>query len=197
MPKLTKNAIHKEKSAQEGLVILLTNAFLKNRYFNDKEHLLEELKECLKDVDPLFIAKTAVYIRIKYNIRELSFFIAVELLNYVESEKWLKDFFCSIVKIPEDMLDIISILMETRAKIPNSMKKGFARAFEKFDNYQLLKQKNKNFKMQDLISLVHPKPSKLNQKSIDIILNNAVELKNIQDLDNTEIIKRIGDLEFY
>jgi 60 kDa SS-A/Ro ribonucleoprotein len=199
--KLTNNSLIDEKQteAQIKLLILLTNIFFKDYNYTSGKEFLSNLKECVRNVDPLFAAKTALYIRAKYNLRIVSFYIAIEVIDSIIGKKWAKDFFYSLVKTPNDMLDIVSMLCDNDQKIPNSVKKAFSRAFNKFDNYQLLKySKNENFKMQDLISLVHPKPNKSNQKVIDILLNNAVELRNgLNDLDNIEIINKIRDMEFY
>jgi hypothetical protein len=189
----------KETEAQIELIVLITNIFFKDYNYTSGEEFLSNLKNRVRNVDPLFAAKTALYIRTKYNLRIVSFYIATEIIDSIIGKKWTKDFFYALVKTPNDMLDIISILYENGEKIPNSIKKAFARAFNKFDNYQLLKySKNENFKMQDLISLVHPKPTKSNKKVINILLNNAVELKNgLNDLDNIEIINKIKDIGFY
>lgn len=189
----------KEAEAQIEFIVLLTTIFFKDYSYTSGKEFLGKLKDCIINVTPLFAAKTAIYIRTKYNLRIVSFYIAIEIIDSIIGKKWAKDFFYALVKTPNDMLDIVSMLYDKGEKIPNSVKKGFVRAFNKFDNYQLLKySKNENFKMQDLISLVHPKPNKANQKIIDILLNNAVELKNgLRNFDNEEIINKIKDTGFY
>jgi hypothetical protein len=65
-------------------------------------------------------------------------------------------------------------------KFPNSLKKGFAKAFDKFDAYQLAKYsgKNKDLKLVDLVNIVHPVPTDRNKLALELLVKG--------DLKNTE-----------
>ena len=58
------------------------------------------------------------------------------------------------------------------------MKKGFAKAFDKFDGYQLAKYKgeNKEVKLIDVVNLVHPVPTAKNKEALELLVKG--ELKN-------------------
>lgn len=56
--------------------------------------------------------------------------------------EWLKNFYDKIIYRPDDMLEILAYHYSRGEKMSNSMKKGFSRAFDRFDTYSLAKWKN-------------------------------------------------------
>ena len=77
------------------------------------------------------------------------------------------------------MLEIVSYYFANGGeKLPNAMKKGFAKAFEKFDAYQLAKYRGerKAVKLIDLVNLVHPIPTDKNAAALQALV--AGELKS-------------------
>jgi len=60
------------------------------------------------------------------------------------------------------------------------LKKGFAKAFDKFDGYNLSKYKgeNKEVKLVDIVNLVHPVPTSRNKEALESLIRG--ELKNTQ-----------------
>jgi len=64
-----------------------------------------------------------------------------------------------IIERPDDMTEVLAYYINTYGKpIPNSIKKGLADSFGKFDEYQLAKYNRKNaVKLKDILCLVHPK----------------------------------------
>lgn len=67
------------------------------------------------------------------------------------------------------MSEILSVIKSETAKcVPNAVRKGFKKAFERFDAYQLAKYRseNKDIKLVDIVNLVHPKHTDALQKLI-------------------------------
>jgi len=94
-------------------------------------------------------------------MRSVTHVLAAELAKYTSGKSWAKEFYNKIVHRPDDMLEIVSFYFNKGNKsLPNSMKKGFAKAFQRFDGYQLAKYKNadKSVSLVDLVNMVHPKP---------------------------------------
>ena len=63
-------------------------------------------------------------------------------------------------------------------KIPNSMKKGFKKALERLDAYQIDKYKmnNRSISMIDLVNIFKPKGNKKNAKAFEYLVQSG-ELK--------------------
>lgn len=148
---------YKESDKLE-LVSLLLTSFAQNSFYEKEEKTNDRLIDLIKRNDPLFVAKSAIYARNEFGMRSISHITASEVAKYISGASWGKQFFNKIVRRPDDMLEILSYYLNKGNKISNSMKKGFAEAFNKFDTYQLSKYRGegKTIKLVDLINIVHP-----------------------------------------
>ena len=160
-------------SSKAELVSILLTSMLKDGFYEKADETLKRLVEAIKKVDDKkFIAKAAIYARDKYGMRSVSHVVAGELAKVVKGETWTKNFYNKVIVRVDDMTEIMSYyLTSVKANkdkkfrpIPNSLIKGFKKAFTRFDRYQLAKYRaeNKSVKLIDLINLVHPKPSEKN-----------------------------------
>ena len=69
------------------------------------------------------------------------------------------------------MLEILAYFESKGGKhLPNAMKKGLAKAFDRFDSYQLAKYRGENraYKLIDVVNLVHPKPTERNERAMSV-----------------------------
>jgi hypothetical protein len=80
------------------------------------------------------------------------------------------------------MTEIISYYLtnntdSAKPKFPGALKKGFAKAFDKFDQYQLGKYKssNKNVKLVDVVNIVHPIPTDKNKEALTLLVTNDLK----------------------
>lgn len=169
-------------SNEEKLVSLILTSLLKDQFYRSGEQSLQELVNLVQNVSPEFAAKCAIFARHKFGIRSVSHVIGALLPNLVKGQPicynkkkdpiFPRDFVRNIVRRPDDMLEIMSfhfLLKDKDEAIPNSLKRGLADAFDKFDNYQIAKYRGetRDFKLIDLVRLVHPVPRP----------NNAAALK--------------------
>lgn len=132
-----------KQSDELSLVSLLLTSFVNDQFYKTAESTLTELRELLSKVDPEFAAKACVYARDKFGMRSISHALAAELSKYLSGKEYAKNFYERIVIRPDDMTEILAYYNQNcGSKIPNSIKKGFAKAFDKFDGYQIAKWKN-------------------------------------------------------
>lgn len=195
--------VNSQKFGIENRILsLITSIYLKekNTYIDDL--IKDELLKNLNNIDIIFLARLSIYIRFNYDLTSISFFIAIILAGKISGKKWAKDYYYSLIKIPDDMLQILSGIKENENYVfSNAMKKGFCLAINKFDNYQLLKcqNENKDVKLRDLFNLIHPKPNDLNRKSIELIMNQQFHNRNFQvtvfDIDKINLINEISYLK--
>lgn len=78
-----------------------------------------------------------------------------------KAKKYVRRVLNEIVERVDDMSEILSYYLNIYGKpIPNSLKKGMADCFLKFDEFSLGKYNGaKEIKLKDIVNLVHPKPS--------------------------------------
>lgn len=177
-------------SDQENLVSSVLTTFVSSSYYETENEVVEKILNAANNCDPLFVAKVAIYARTKANMRSASHLLAGSLAPRVSGSSWGKRFYKKIVVRPDDISEILSYYYTHNKKMPNSMRKGFKAAFEKFDAYQLDKYKmlGKNISLIDIMNLVHPNPSqKLMPAYTDLIKNKG---KNLHTMYESKILEK-------
>ena len=114
------------------LVSILLTSFANDQFYRSSSDTFDTLTQLILVCDKEFVAKAAIYARTKFGMRSISHVVASELAKHIVGNKWAKDFYESIVYRPDDMMEILSYHTSKNGKIPNAMKKGFAKAFDKF-----------------------------------------------------------------
>jgi len=84
---------------------------------------------------------------------------AGELTSELAGQEWGKNFYDKVVVRVDDMTEILSYYLAYKTskdspKFPNALKKGFAKAFDKFDGYQLAKYIKVRTKSLNLLTLL-------------------------------------------
>jgi len=173
---------YQQKNELELVSILLTS-FVSDQFYRSSNDTLDRLKTILDKVNPKFAAKSAIFARDKFGMRSITHALAAELTSRVSGQEWSKDFYDKVVVRVDDMTEIMSYYLENKTdknkpKFPNSLKKGFASAFNRFDNYQIAKYKSegKEVKLVDIVNLVHPVPNISNRESLSKLI--AGDLKS-------------------
>jgi 60 kDa SS-A/Ro ribonucleoprotein len=143
------------------LVSILLTSMLKDGFYRTANDTLARLKELMKECDPLFVAKAAVFARREYGMRSITHVAGGELAKMAKGQTWTKRFYKRLFKRPDDMMETLAYYVSQYGKrpIPNSLKKGIALSMAEYNEYQLAKYRGegKSIKMIDLVNLCHPK----------------------------------------
>jgi 60 kDa SS-A/Ro ribonucleoprotein len=191
------------QSPELELISILLTSFANDTFYEKAEDKFDRLKQLLAKVNPEFSAKAAIYARKEFGMRSISHVLAGELAKYASGKPWAKSFYEKVIKRPDDMMEIISYLLNHNQKIPHSIKKGFALAFNSFDAYQLSKYRSadKKVKLIDIVNLVHPIPIEKNQKALEDLIKGTLkstdtwESKLTKAGQNTDMDKSIAKKE--
>lgn len=177
-----------KQSPELELISILLTSFATDDFYRSANDTFERLKELVRICDKKFVAQAAIYARTQFGMRSITHCVASELAKYISGEAWAKDFYSSVVYRPDDMMEILSYHTSRNGKLSNSMKKGIAKAFDKFDAYSLAKYRGegKGFKLIDVVNLVHPTPTEKNSEAIALLVKG--ELKSF-DTWETELSK--------
>lgn len=168
---------------EEKLVTLLLTSFVQDSFYRKESEAITELKDLLKKIsNKKFAAKAAIFTRNEFGMRSISHVLASELASQLSGANWGKDFYEKVVSRPDDMSEILAYYLanntdKNNPKFPASMKRGFAKAFDKFDDYQLAKYKNskKEVKLVDVVNLVHPTPTTKNKESLKSLVGGTLK----------------------
>ncbi|RXE58602.1 TROVE domain-containing protein [Acetivibrio mesophilus] len=155
-----EGAIAYSMSDKEKLVTqVLTSFFNENKFYGDNsQDILNTVRNVIK-TDPRFVANLSVFARKEMHLRTISHVLVSELAKSIEGKEYVRRTLNKVIERPDDMTEVLAYYMNTYGKpIPNSIKKGLADSFGKFDEYQLAKYNRKNsIKLKDILCLVHPK----------------------------------------
>jgi 60 kDa SS-A/Ro ribonucleoprotein len=160
--KTTNNegAIAYRMNDKEKLVTqVLTSLFNENKFYGDNSHeLLNTARNVLKS-DAKFVANLCIFARNEMHLRTISHVLVSELAKSIEGKEFVRKALNRVVERPDDMTEVLAYYIHTYGKpVPNSVKRGLADSFGKFDEYQLAKYNRDNaIKLKDILCLVHPK----------------------------------------
>ena len=153
------------------LVSILLTSMVKDGFYRSANDTLARLKELMKECDPLFVAKAAVFARREYGMRSITHVAGGELAKLARGQTWTKRFYKKLFKRPDDMMETLAYYVSQYGKrpIPNSLKKGIALAMAEYNEYQLAKYRGegKAIKMIDLVNLCHPKSTPAIKKLVE------------------------------
>ncbi len=159
------------------LVSIMLTSFANDQFYRSANDTFERLKELIAKCDKEFVAKAAIYARTQFGMRSITHAVASNLAKHISGLPWAKSFYDKIVYRPDDMMEILSYHLHNNGKIPNSIKKGFAAAFNRFDRYSLAKYRGegKQFKLIDVVNLVHPTPTDKNKEAISALVTGDLK----------------------
>lgn len=170
-------------SDELALVSLLLTSFVNDQFYRNAQTSLDELRKLASKVkDKEFVAKAAIYARDRFGMRSITHALAGELTSELNGKEWGKNFYDKVVVRVDDMTEILSYYLAYKTnkdnpKFPNALKKGFAKAFDKFDGYQLAKYKgeNKEVKLIDIVNIVHPIPTQKNKEALQLLVKGELK----------------------
>lgn len=173
---LAGGGAYKQTPELELISILLTS-FANDSFYRTADETFERLKELIRICDKRFVAQAAIYARTQFGMRSITHCVTSELAKHISGDEWAKDFYSAVIYRPDDMTEILSYHTSRNGKLPNSMKKGLAKAFDKFDAYTLAKYRGegKGFKLIDVVNLVHPIPTEKNMAAIKALVNGDLK----------------------
>lgn len=126
-------------------------------FYVDGKKSAEILEETCEKVDKSKIVEVALDAHNKGLLRHLPLYLIIQALK--KSAK-CKDAIYEICSRPDQMTELLSMWWKNGKKpLPAQLKKGLAKAFTRFDEYQLSKyNRNAPVKLRDVLFMCRPKP---------------------------------------
>lgn len=161
------------------LISILFTSFVQDSYYESENGTTTRIKELMSQIkDKKFIAKASIYARNKMRMRSVTHLVSGELAQMVKGEEWTKSYYNKVVERPDDITEILAYYISKYGdSIPNSLKKGLAEAFGKFDEYALAKYRGEKKKVSlvDAVRLVHPHSSQKNEDALDKLVKGKLK----------------------
>jgi hypothetical protein len=140
-----------------------------NTFYQSGEGIAKEIAETItKAVELDFgmgVANLARKARTDFKLRHVPLFMVRELCRHKKGRPFVADALKDVIRRPDEMGEFLAIYWkgqknEDKEPLAASVKKGLAKAFLKFNEYQLSKwNKDCEYKLRDVLFLCHAKPN--------------------------------------
>jgi 60 kDa SS-A/Ro ribonucleoprotein len=197
------------KLSPELELIGLLATGLDGRFYEKESEREARLISVIKTVgkkDPELVAKALVYARTIMGQRSVTHVGAVAAVNVLSGNPIASRFYTKrdrkenhggIVYRLDDILEIVAyyFLRNPGKPLPNSMKRGFKRALEASDTYELAKYQGggKAVSLVDIVNLVHPKPSEKMQETFKKLMKGELKQFNTAEDKNTKSGQEVAE----
>jgi len=155
---------------------------LKDQFYRSAADTHRQMLRLMETIrDKKFIAQTGIFARNEFGMRSVTHVIAGELPNLVKDQNWVKHAINKTVRRADDITEIMAYWFHRNGKhkgggvpVPNSLKRGLAMSFDKFDGYQLAKYRaaGKEVSLIDVVNLVRPRPTEKNADALKALVTD-------------------------
>lgn len=131
-----------------------------DNFYEDGQSVADRVKELVRKCSFVDVAEIAIEAREGMKLRHMPLFLVRELLRY-HTGRQVGDLIERIIQRPDEMAELLAIYWKDGKDQPltSQLKIGLARAFGKFNEYQLAKwEKDGDVKMRDVLFLCHARP---------------------------------------
>ena len=126
-------------------------------FYEDGISIAERIKNLVSQVDSQKVAEIAIEAREQFKLRH----VPLLLVRTLAKNKYpVADVLARIIQRPDELAEFLAIYWKDgKEPLSNQVKKGLAKAFTKFDEYQLAKyNRDGAVKLRDVLFLSHAKP---------------------------------------
>ena len=177
---------YKMTPEMELYTAVVTSA-LSDKFYESNDERMDRIAALIRQVDPQFVAKLAVYTRTQMNLRSIPLFLIVELAKIHNGDSLVKSTIEQCVLRADEIMELLMCYqlrnsegkgIKKLSKLSRQVQEGLKSAFNRFDEYQFAKYNRSNLevKLKDALFIVHPKASSEAQQEIfDKIVSNTLQ----------------------
>lgn len=129
-------------------------------FYEDGQSISQRISEFSHKVHPADLAALAVQARTQYKLRHVPLLLAKELASVEPRFPNTANVIEAVIQRPDELAEFLAIYWKDgKRPLSAQVKKGLARAFKKFNAYQLAKyNRDGAIKLRDVLFLCHAKP---------------------------------------
>lgn len=181
------------------LYAAVVTASLTRSFYESGQDRVNRIVSLIAKVDPVFVAKLAVYTRKKMYLRSIPLVLVVELAKIHAGDSLISKTIAQVVGRADEITELLAYYqianerngIKKLNKLSKQLQKGLAQAFNKFDEYQFAKyNRQTDVKLRDALFLVHPKAKDDAQQAIfDKIVSDTLETPYTWEVEISKIKK--------
>ena len=131
-----------------------------DEFYEDGQSIAERILALAAEVPPQVVADLAVEARERFKLRHAPLLLVTALVKTGRGTPLVADTIERVIQRADEITELVAIYWrEGKRPLAKQLKLGLARAFAKFDAYQLAKyDRDGPVKLRDVLFLVHAKP---------------------------------------
>ena len=135
-----------------------------NAFYEDGISIADRISDLASKLDPQTVANIAIEAREDMKLRHAPLLLLTVLCKTGSGTSLVSDTIERVIQRADELGEFVAIYKQQNGQdssLSAQMKKGLARAFDKFDEYQLQKytKRDQAWSLRDVMFMVHPKPS--------------------------------------
>lgn len=142
-------------------------------FYESGVSVADRIRTLVAQCDPTLVGTLAIDARTKFNLRHVPLLLVRELLRHpARKELPLAELVAQVIQRPDELTELLAIYWQgetTRKKsaLSKQLQRGIARAFRKFNAYQLAKyDRDTAIRLRDVLFLSHAKPRDEEQAAV-------------------------------
>lgn len=150
-----------------------------NTFYEDGQSIAQRIIETVPKVSPEKVQSLAIEARTKMKLRHVPLLLARAMAALPTHRHLVSDTLSEIIQRPDELSEFLAIYWNNNPNkkvISAQIKKGLAKAFTKFNEYQLAKwNRDGAIKLRDVLFLCHAKPNSPDQAALwKRLINNEL-----------------------
>ncbi|UFZ05195.1 TROVE domain-containing protein [Bradyrhizobium ontarionense] len=155
---------------------LMSCLLWEDQFYEDGVSIAERIKALVPQVAPREVTDLAVRAREEMKLRHAPLLVAREMARLPSHRALVAETLSRIIQRPNEMTELLAIYwadslgpqqQRKRQPVSAQVKKGLAKAFAKFDAYQLAKYDREGpVRLRDVLFLVHARPKDAAQEAV-------------------------------
>jgi 60 kDa SS-A/Ro ribonucleoprotein len=145
---------------------VLANLLWEDEFYEDGETISARITALAETVAPEIVSELAIEARSKMNLRHVPLLLLTVLAKTgAKKEKLVANTVVEVIQRADELSELVAVYWRNgKRPLSAQLKKGLARAFAKFDAYQLAKYDRPGpVRLRDVLFLVHAKPKAAEQ----------------------------------
>ena len=147
-------------AAKQKETALLRRSVMSCLLWEDGVTIANNISTLMPSVSAVDVAAMAVEARFEQKLRHVPLFMVREMAKLDSHKHLVADTLSKVIHRPDELCEFLALYWkEGKKPISSQVKRGLAKAFTKFDEYQLAKwdKSGKSVSLKDVMRLVHPK----------------------------------------
>ena len=129
-------------------------------FYEDGQSIAQRIQDLVKQCKPYEVSELAIEARNQFKLRHIPLLLARELARVGNTGSMVSHTLFNVIQRADELAEFLAIYWKDgKQPLSGQVKKGLAKAFTKFDAYQLAKYNRGNaIKLRDVLFLCHAKP---------------------------------------